>query len=101
MLYNKSPTLEDILEVVKEDCDSETLRKSLGMPREGDLKTAFSGWIREQKTDVTWKKLLKTLQETSNTGVVHFIVEEYLKKPSVHKRYISKPDYKRMIYDFD
>ncbi len=99
-LYDKSPILDDVVAVVTEDCDSQTFREHLKLLSDCDLKTAFSHWIRTEPTHVTWRNLLKALRDTSKKQVVKYIINDYLKRPSVYKRYISKPDYNPMD-DFD
>ncbi len=93
----KSPTLEDVLEVVPADCDCKEFRKALKLPEEkGDFKETISVWIKQEPSDVTWKNLLQALKGCDYRQTVRFIAKNYLQRKSVYDRYIDEPDFENM-----
>ncbi len=97
-LLNKSPQLFDVLEVVTDDCDCQQFREALRIPSgtKGSLKDAINYWIKEEPSDVTWRNLLKGLKEISKTNTVRFILNNYLNRPSVYRRYIDCSDFESL-----
>lgn len=92
-ILNKSPTIEDALEVVSSDCDSEEFRKQLKLPLAVDLREAMKYWITNEPSDVTWRNLVQALKLTSQTSQARFLVQSYLIRPNVYTKYINKQDF--------
>ena len=92
-MLDKSPLIDDVLQVVTDDCDCQQFREALKIPIKGSLKDAISYWIDEEPSDVTWRNLMKGLRDASKRKTARCILTNYLKQPSVYKRYIDLGDF--------
>ena len=63
------------------------------MAAKGELRDAIYSWTMKEEKDVTWQTLLKALCDSSMKGHARRIINNYLKRPTVYKKYIDRGDY--------
>ena len=70
--------------------DRDSLSKNATLSDYGKMDTVIRNWNGTQKTDVTWKTILNTLNEKRD---VRTKVIEFLEKPENYAKYINKADF--------
>ena len=92
LLKSESANWEDFARV-KEN-DRQQLRKLIILSSEEDiLEKVLIKWIQSETSEVMWKYILNVLKNLEYTDLLQ-IVQMYLCRKDVIKRYCKKPDFK-------